>query len=80
MTKLAKIRAGLRKLFRDPTVRLAGRALVAGVTAGIVYYRHASAGSFTWHAAIVAGVLAAAELFTPLNSLVGLFKQKAPNK
>ena len=49
-------------------VRLAGRALVAGAAAALV------SGQVDWRAAVVAGVLAFCEVFTPLNGLVGLFK------
>lgn len=62
------------KLFRNPTVRLALRALVAGVTVVATAYFHT--GSVT-RAVIVGGVLAFAEIFTPLNSLVGVFKTAA---
>ena len=78
MKRITQIIAGVKKALKTPAARLVGRALVAGVTAGVVYYRaHATTGSSTWHAAIVAGVLAAAELFTPLNPIVGLFKTGA---
>lgn len=63
----------MRKLFANPTVRLAGRALVAGaIAAGTLY--HSSGGTIAWKALAVAGGLAFVEIFTPLNALVGVFK------
>lgn len=61
----------MKKLLANPTVRLALRALLAGVTVVASAYLHT--GSVT-RAVIVGAVLAFAEVFTPLNSLVGLFK------
>lgn len=63
----------MKKLFANPTVRLAGRALIAGAMAAAVSYK-SSGGAIAWHALAVAFVLAFAEIFTPLNSLVGVFK------
>lgn len=62
------------KLFANPTVRLAGRALVAGVLAALVLLQSSSDWATAWKSAVVAGGLAFCEVFTPLNSLVGLFK------
>lgn len=55
-------------------LRLAGRALIAGVVAALIFPHNAD-GTMAWKAAAVAGVLAFCEVFTPLNSLVGLFKK-----
>ena len=66
----------MKDLLANPWVRLAGRALVAGIAAGLVFYRSQAGGSAAWHGAVVAGVLAFCEVFTPLNSLVGVFKPK----
>ena len=63
-------------IFKNPYVRLAGRAVVAGLAAGVVAYgNHQSDQRLAWQAAIVAAVLAATEILTPLNQIVGLFKQ-----
>ncbi len=51
--------------------RLFGRALVAGATVVGSAYLHT--GSVT-RAVIVGAVLAFAEIFTPLNPLIGFFK------
>lgn len=69
-------------LFEQPEVRLFLRALVA---AGIAFAAkfavvqpaggHVAYGSQALTAALVGGGLAFAETFTPLNNLVGLFKQ-----
>lgn len=61
-------------MFKNPTVRLALRALVAGVAAALVIVQHSGYSKAAWQGAIVAGVLAFAEVFTPLNSIVGVFK------
>ena len=67
----------MTKLFANPYVRLGGRALVAGIASGLLFYRSQAGGSAAWHGAVVAGVLAFCEVFTPLNSLVGLWKAPA---
>lgn len=64
----------MKKLLGNPTVRLAGRALVAGLIAAVTLY-HSSAGAVAWNALAVAAGLAFCEVFTPLNQLVGLFKK-----
>lgn len=67
-------------MFKSPVVRLAGRALVAAL-ATVVVSLQASSGTDTRAAvqgALVAGALVFCELFTPLNSLVGLFKGGTP--
>lgn len=66
----------MNSLLSNPWVRLAGRALVAGVISGATAYNSSSTGSIAWHAAAVAGGLAFCEVFTPLNALVGVFKKK----
>jgi hypothetical protein len=65
----------MNKFFSHPYVRLAGRALVAGLVSALVQLHTESDGSLAWHAAVVAGALAFVEVFTPLNSLVGFFKK-----
>ena len=62
----------MTKLLRKPIVRLALRALVAG--AAVLVTAYMNTGSIT-RAPIVAGVLAFCEIFTPINGLVGYFKQ-----
>ena len=66
----------MRKLFANPTVRLALRALLAGGVAAATSYK-SSGGTIAWHGLVVAGVLAFCEVFTPLNSLVGVLKTGA---
>lgn len=61
----------LRKYLSNAKVRLALRAVLAGLTVIIAKWL---GGSNDVHALVVAGVLAAAEIFTPLNSTVGYFK------
>lgn len=58
----------------NPTVRLVLRALVAGVMAGLVMLNTSSDWSAVWKGAVVAGVLAACEVLTPLNPTVGVGK------
>ena len=65
----------LRNLLANPKARLAGRAIVAGVASFVALYRTSNGDSAALKAAAVAGVLAAVEVFTPLNALVGIFKQ-----
>lgn len=63
----------MTKLLANPTVRLALRAILAGGVAAAASYKSAG-GAIVWHALAVTFVLAAAEVFTPLNSIVGVFK------
>lgn len=69
----------MTKWFQNAWVRLAGRAAVVAVAAVIVQER-VSNGTATWHALVVAGALAFAEVFTPLNPLVGAFKGKLKSR
>ena len=64
----------MKKLLASPWARLAGRAAVAGIAAGVIFYRSSAGGPAAEKGAIVAGVLAFCEMFTPLNALVGVFK------
>ncbi len=57
--------------------RLAGRAIVAGLVAGLLLLQTASDWSSAWKGAVVAGVLAACEILSPLNPNVGLGKGNA---
>lgn len=61
----------IRSFFLKPKVRLALRALLAAATLIASGYLHT--GSVN-RALIVGGVLAFAEVFTPLNGIVGYFK------
>lgn len=65
------------KLLANPYTRLAARALLAGVVSAVVQLHSSSDGTLAWHAAVVAGALAFAEVFTPLNQLAGLWKKPA---
>lgn len=69
----------MNKLFANPTVRLALRAILAGGVAAAASYKSAG-GAIVWHALAVAFVLAFAEVFTPLNAIVGVFKTPAEKK
>jgi hypothetical protein len=64
------------KLFANPYARLAGRAIIAGLLAAAASYQTYGGGTVAWHAVAAAGIMAALEFFTPLNSLVGSFKPK----
>lgn len=64
----------IKQFFSNPWVRLAGRALVAGGTAAYMQYR---TNNVPVTVAVATGVLAFAEVFTPLNAVVGVFKQAA---
>lgn len=61
----------LKNFFRNAKVRLASRALLAGATVEASGYLNT--GNID-RALIVAGVLAFAEVFTPLNAIVGYLK------
>lgn len=63
-------------LFANPYVRLAGRAIVAGILAAAASYQSYGSGAIAWHAIAAAGIMAALEAFTPLNQLVGAFAPK----
>ena len=63
----------MKHLFANATVRLAGRAIVAGAIAALTLY-HSSGGTIAWKSLAVASGLAFCEIFTPLNSIVGVFK------
>ena len=66
-------------MLTNPVVRLIGRAVLVGVTSILVQIQ-SSTGAIVWHSILVAGVLAAAEVLTPLNSIVGLGKPVPPAK
>lgn len=74
----------MRRFFQDPVVRLFLRALLAGGIAFSAKYLPAATGGHvsdtaaSLRACLVAGGLAFAEVFTPLNSLVGLFRKLEP--
>lgn len=61
----------IKTLLADPKVRLALRAILVGVTVVVAKW---VGGDNDVRAIVVAGVLAAAEIFTPLNAYVGFFK------
>jgi hypothetical protein len=65
----------MKQLLSNPTVRLAGRALVAAGIAAVTQI-HASDGKVAWTALAVGSGLVFCEVFTPLNALVGYFKPK----
>lgn len=63
--------SSIRKMYAfatSPKGRLAARAIAVGVGVGL----HSGKPGV---GAVTAGALAAAEAFTPLNGIVGLFKQ-----
>lgn len=62
-------------LFANPWVRLAGRALVAGLAAFFVTLNASDYDASAVQAALVAAALAIVEIVTPLNAIVGLFKE-----
>lgn len=65
----------LKSLFKNAKVRLAVKSLIVG--AGVAYFKvkgHPLDKSVI-NAALVAGLWAALETFTPLNAAVGWFKQ-----
>lgn len=65
----------MKELMKNAYVRLAGRAIAAGIMTAIVMVQATEPGdSIAWRSIAVAGGLAALEVFTPLNKLVGLFK------
>lgn len=65
------------KWLADPRVRLVARALLAGLITTLTLVQQAddpfSAG--VWKGALVAGVWVVIEAITPLNALVGWWKQ-----
>jgi hypothetical protein len=67
----------MNKLFANPTVRLAARALVAAAIVALTQI-HASGGTIAWRSLAVGAALAFVEVFTPLNALVGVFKSQTP--
>lgn len=73
----------MRAFFAEPVVRLFLRALLAAGVAFAMKFvdvsGHITYSSAALHAAIVGAGLAFAEVFTPLNSLVGLFKGDLAN-
>lgn len=60
----------------NPYVRLVGRAIVAGLLAAAASYQSYGSGTIAWHAIAAAGIMAALEVVTPLNALVGISKTK----
>lgn len=66
----------LKQLWARPSIRLAARAVVAGLGAGYLILQQADeplSQASLWAAATVA-FWTFAEYFTPLNTLIGLFK------
>jgi len=63
-------------MFKSPKVRLALRALLSGALAAgaVVYASNGNVDKTVLLAAAAAGIHAFAEIFTPLNALVGPFK------
>jgi hypothetical protein len=62
-------------MFKSAKLRLAGRALIAGVAAAVAYMQASQSYDKSAIAgAAVAGLLSFAEVFTPLNAYVGFFK------
>jgi len=59
------------KWFKNAKVRLFGRAVVAG--AAVIGTSYLNTGTVT-RAVVVGGILVFAEVFTPLNQIVGYFK------
>lgn len=65
----------MTKLFNTPTARLASRAALAGLLAGFAVVKTSGhLNKSVISGAALAGAMAFAEAFTPLNGLVGLFK------
>ncbi len=67
----------MTKYFANPVVRLAGRAIIAGIAVGFTALQAADDpfSSAALYAAGGAAFLAAVEVFTPLNGIVGWLKQ-----
>ncbi len=67
----------MKEFFKNATTRLFGRAVVAaGITAFVTAYGATQSGTpVVWQSLIVGAGLVFFEVFTPLNSLVGFFKQ-----
>lgn len=63
-------------MLKDPRVRLVARALLAGVITAVTLMQQADDpfGAAAWKAALVAGVWTVVEAITPLNALVGWWK------
>lgn len=65
------------KLFADARVRLAARAILIGAatTIGLMQQADDPFSTAAWQGAIIAGAWAVVEALTPLNAIVGWFKQ-----
>lgn len=61
-------------MLQSNLARLISRAIVVGLTAGLSTYAASDGSNGAIVGALTAGVLAAAELVTPLNPVVGAFK------
>lgn len=68
----------MKKLFANPTVRLAGRAIVAALIVAITQIHNSNGGQIAWQSIAVGAGLAFVEVFTPLNAIVGVFKSSTP--
>jgi hypothetical protein len=68
----------MKKFFAEPIVRLFLRALLVGVVAFASKWvdpsGHVSYSAAALRGSLTFGVLQFAEIFTPLNNLVGIFK------
>lgn len=70
-----------KKILADPKGRLAGRALVVGaVVLGKCLWNADAVDATVLQAALAAAGMAAIEVFTPLNALVGYLKPTLPAK
>lgn len=65
----------MSKLFANPTVRLAARALVAAGIFALTQIHNSNGQQIVWQSVVIGAGLAFAEVFTPLNAVVGIFKK-----
>lgn len=72
LTPGANARLELSKIKDGATLRLFGRAALAGLAGGITDWL---SGDVAVAGIVTAAILAAGEVFTPLNPFVGLFKK-----
>lgn len=63
-------------LFKNAKVRLLGRAVAAALLVALTQVHNSNGSQIVWQSVAVAAGLAFVEVFTPLNSLVGIGKKQ----
>lgn len=66
----------MNAVYKNATLRLFGRALFAALSVAVVQIHNSNHTQIAWQSVAVGAGLAFAEVFTPLNAIVGFFTKK----